>query len=711
MPRDSESGRSALLSCGLGLLACLLLALACGDPVANASRQDGDTGRRLDASDSAKSRDTDAGTAHSEPEIDGGASARARVHFSQTASNFWRMPWPSDLRREADGSFDWQAWPDVADAPWVQMWFDALTRRKDAWGVNSAIVVPVSGRVDATSLPVDGQASLNDDASVFLLDVDPASPERGQRLPVSVSYRAPAELYASEHLIVAVPHYGFVRRANTTYALVVTRDVLDSHGRSLVGSDEFARALAYPDADDEALAEHLEPLREALERFELEPADVVGAAVFTTSDPHDKLRRLATWAEALPLPKLGPWRFHSQTADYVAVEAEFDVPIIQRGEPPFREIGEGLIEWQGSAPHVLGSQPFRLVLNVPTAAANPERLPLVIYLHGSGGNAEQVLDRGPTDEIRDAPRPVPGTGPASWLAQAGLASVGFDFPLHGSRHDPPDPTGLMLYNLLGNIDATVDNFQVAATELWLLTRVLETLQLDSSEISELQQAVGDRTIAFDPDALSAIGQSMGSTIGIPWASLDPRLDAAVWSGAGGILAEIALSARQPLQLKPILAQLMNLEPAELTSDHPLLHALQTLWDQVDPVSVAAHVSRFPIEPNVGKHQLMLAGYEDGYFSPRAQGALALALGTPLVTAPVEETLPSWLWGARESAPVTANLHDQLTVGLSQWSAPNGFGHDVLFNQRQVQEQVLCFLAGVGERTAPSVVGAGMGCGE
>ena len=109
-----------------------------------------------------------------------------------------------------------------------------------------------------------------------------------------------------------------------------------------------------------------------------------------------------------------------------------------------------------------------------------EGFPLTMYLHGSGGEYYQAINRGQRQEIVDAPPAIEGTGPAEWLARRGVATVTMDFTLHGDRHDPPDTSGLKLYNIFGNLPATIDNFDVTVMELMLLSRFMLETDVDSA---------------------------------------------------------------------------------------------------------------------------------------------------------------------------------------------------------------------------------------
>ena len=55
-----------------------------------------------------------------------------------------------------------------------------------------------------------------------LLDIDPSSPEVGQRKLVSLEWRAPAGVYYQPNTLAFMPTVGFPLRPQTRYALVVT---------------------------------------------------------------------------------------------------------------------------------------------------------------------------------------------------------------------------------------------------------------------------------------------------------------------------------------------------------------------------------------------------------------------------------------------------------------------------------------------------------
>lgn len=605
--------------------------------------------------------------------------------FDPAANDFWSLPMPSDLRREADGTFDLEKWP----GRWrpnqvVEMWLNSSEERlKDGWGVSSGVFVPMSGAIDPASLPKDPTASMQDDASVFLIDIDPSSPEKGRRFPIEVSFLAKGDLYSPDNVLAAVPVFGFIRRTSTIYALIVTDNVLDANG------DPIGRSQAFHDlieSDDS----HFAPLKDAIDI-----ENVAVAAVFKTFDHERTLVDLAAWAEQLPAPSLSSaWTAGSVYESYQVFTARFKVPVFQSGRRPYDRIGEGrIVVGADGKPVVSEEQTVEIVATIPKSDAPATGFPLTFVLHGSGGDRFMGVHRGPKPEVKDAPDAPPGTGPSEWLARRGIATIAMDFPLHGMRFDPPDTTGLVFYNLFGNIDGTIDNFHVAIVELLLLSRLMTDVEVDAA----------GRRISFDVERFSALSQSMGTTLGVPWAGVDPRVKAYVFSGAGGILVEIAVSALEPTVLKPTLESLMGLAGtgAELHLAHPLLHAFQNVWDWVDPIAKSPRVSKDPFPGQQPRSVMMTAGFRDGYFHPRGQAAMAVALGAQLTGEEIEPILAERLKLASQPTaayPLTNNLNGR-TVGVVQYAAPEEQGHYVVFNQEGARHQYTCFIASANGATA------------
>ena len=162
------------------------------------------------------------------------------------------------------------------------------------------------------------------------------------------------------------------------------------------------------------------------------------------------------------------------------------------------------------------------------------------------------------------------------------------------------------------------------------------------------------------------------------------------------MAEIATEAVEPFDVQGVLQAF--LQPGRpIERNHPLLHAMQNVWDMIDPVTKANRLVAEPFDGVPAKDVLMPAGVIDGYFSPRAEAALAVNLKAPLVGPEIEPFLPASLRLAGQQAttyPVQGNIGGK-TAAVIQYASENTKGHYVLFNLEGARFQYTCFLAGVG----------------
>ncbi len=626
-----------------------------------------------------------------------------QARFEAPDTDFWSAPLPSSLRTREDGSLGLTRYP-APRSPLLTAWLQTANERsREGWGLTNGVFFPMSGALDPTSLPATPEASRADDAAVYLVDIDPASPERGRRFPLNVTFTEDGGVTRADNLLALAPVFGFVRRPGTLYAAVVTEGVKDVNGEPLGRTPSFHAAFIASE-DDEAegadarASSELAPLRAFLKEREEDPSRVVAATVFRTLDPERALSSLVDFVEGLPAPTVAAgWEPAEEYDDYRVYTSSWLVPNVQSGDRP----GHGAISWDAEGrPVQTGTQQARLVITVPKTPMPEDGFPLLIYLHGSGGEAYEGIDRGPTTQDGPPPRPAApkGSGPAAYLARRGIALLGFDFPLHGTRKSPPDESGLEFYSLFGrleepyNIRQTLDNMPVAVMEFVYLTRLIESLDVAGAR--------------YDERRLSAMGHSMGSTLGIVAAGVDPRVDGWVFSGSGGMLIEVAHSATYPVHLKPFVELLLSMPQGEaLTRDHPLLHVFQNLWDHVDPVARARRVAQEPFAHRGPRPYLMTAGVVDGYFHPLAQQAVAVSLGGPLVGPTVEETLPGAMALAQRPAAdfgVAGNLNG-VTGGVVHFSSPHELGHYIVFNDDGPRSQVLCFVEGVGSEGGPRIV--------
>lgn len=648
------------------------------------------------------------------PDMDTFLPPGARVRFDPASEAFFDTPFPSDTLRDASGTIKFSSWKQAYRNSTLELWFDAAEELVDGFSVNSGFFISFDAPLDETSLPTLEQSHAAPEQgkpwpSVFLIDVDEDSPERGRLFPVECRVNTLEGRLRVANQIGCVPPWGVVKRPNTTYATVVLNTLLAADGLPVTPSEPMKALLAGTDLQS-SLGATIEaaPYLEALSFLETLPgfnADaVVALDLFTTNDPTARLRRVHAFYDSLPDPTLSQERGLSMVkdyGDYVVVEGFYDVPIIQEGDLPYSRPPSGKIAFDASgAITQVDTQQIRFYLTIPKTPIASEGYPVLMYLHGSGGVSQQLMERGPYAE--DGTRPPAGSGPARVIAPYGIAGFAADFQLHGMRFDPPDTSGLKLYNLFENPRATIDNFLVAANEVALHARLLQGLVIDPSMIRNLPAGALDLTsspdgmIRFDDSAFVTMGQSMGSTIGLPAATIDTIVDGTILSGSGGSLVEIAATSTQPVNVAALLRTFLAYKSGEpLDQFDPVLHVLQHAWDIVDPLSYSRLLFLEPSQGIPAKHVLQHSGLTDGYFSPQGRAGLSAAMGVELVAPMLEpEALEIMkLVGLDQvlEPPVSGNVASGVTGVVRQYPPSVLDGHHVAYQRDDTKAEYACFI--------------------
>ena len=102
--------------------------------------------------------------------------------------DFYALPFPNDRWWTPAGTLDLSRFPTnslLIDA------YRAAAEELDGFGLNHAVFARFEGGLDPDSLPTPAE-STGARASVYLVDVDPASPDRGTRVPVQATFREEA---------------------------------------------------------------------------------------------------------------------------------------------------------------------------------------------------------------------------------------------------------------------------------------------------------------------------------------------------------------------------------------------------------------------------------------------------------------------------------------------------------------------------------------
>jgi hypothetical protein len=608
---------------------------------------------------------------------DGGPVVRVRFELRPDPLDFGAVPFPDDLYRDGAG-IALGAFPSEMDAdPSTIASLRAALREIDGFGVTTAVFFDIEGVIDPSSLPGSPAATLADDASVFLVDADTASPTAFRRIPARVRWDP------SARRISVQPVDGWPLHEGRRYAAVLTTSVRAADGAPLAPAIAFEALRDAASRPVEPLAaeayDEYVPVLASLESGGLSRTRVAALAVFTVqriSRDLDEARALVRTGSPPPVAirrviasgsdldaLLG-----SPTGDLAGADAPGGVRHrhigwVIDGTFPARELASprpGVHgAWERDASGALVTRRtddvwFTLVL---PQGIDLSDVPVVIFQHGLGGQ------RGDVFAVADA------------LCAAGFAVAAIDIPYHGMRttggpddrrHQYVPTEGPDLYgdrggqavyaDFLGIADEAGDRvafhpfyvrdvLRQSVLDLMTLVRVLE-----DGDFSEAR-AMGAPSFAIADSPMGFVGVSLGGILGTIFVATEPRIGAALLNVTGGHLARLV--ERSPAFASTFLGILLPrlglyLEDIDWTaqpaSAQPAVVLYQTLLDRGDAIGYAVRLADRPIPV------LMQLARDDETVPNSATEALAHAIGMP-----ISSGAPSSVDLERATLPIARNV--------------------------------------------------------
>ena len=597
------------------------------------------------------------------------------------AHDFFDLPWPNDVYVDESGFIDVRGFPNPARNPTLADYIEAISTRLEGWGTNGAAYLRFEASVDEGSLPLTPQETLAEGASVFLVDVDPDSPTRGERHPAVVVYRDEATVYWPEHCVAVRPVYGMPLAGGRTYAAVVTRDVTAAGGGRFTRSRDLS---ALVDGGGDSVVEGARgiygPALDVIEESGVPREQVLSLAVFTTHDPTAELVAVRDWmidGYPVPEPVEGDWAWVEDADGYTHVEGRYGpVPMLQSGDPPYDAEGSGEIRFEGGEPVVTQEVDVRFTMSIPTTPMPAGGYPVVLYAHGTGGDWKTFIRN---DVATD-------------LAAEGYAVIGIDQVLHGERNPTTSSPDFLFFNFL-NPYAARDNVRQSVVDVIQQARFVANNEVADSVIP------GDTGPALlDPSRIYVYGHSQGGLNMPVFLAIDDHARGGVLSGAGGTLAISIIEKKEPLDILLAVKLFLRLPGSSTEAavereffvyEHPVLSLLQTWVDAGDGVNYAHMIFESPREGFAPKSILQTEGLMDLYTTPHNIEALAAAMHNPQAQPVVEPIEALELRGIEPvSLPVTGNVADgEATAALLQFAE---YGHFAAFRNEALRDQIQRF---------------------
>lgn len=617
-----------------------------------------------------------------------------------TEATFFDHPWPSDLRLQ-DGKARLAGYYNPKAVPIVAQYIDAIDGKLEGFSPMAAGFLRFSGPIDPASLPPDPKSGLDPAASVQLVDIDPTSPEHGQRRLVSLQFREEGGVYWLPNTLAFMPTLGFPLRARTRYALVVTDELRSADGSAVLRDpvlDEVLGLSSPTERTRDARQVYASALTE-IEKAGVPRKSIVHFTAFTTNDPTAELFRVADHVKAyVPAPDADPnsWAFVESKPTYDTYNGVYGPsPNYQEGKLPFSNYGDGGdFNFVDGVPAVVDMFSPRFSLSVPRQDACPmpaDGYPIALYAHGTGGDFESY--------VRD--------GTARELAQRCIASMGVDQIFHGTRPGAPasDDEGsiqVLFFNVENPLAARTNPRQGAIDEVQRARLFTEKHMMVPASVS-----VTGADIKFDPTKVLYFGHSQGGLSGPLFLAADSSARGAVLSGSSAVFAIALTEKTKPSpSVKSLVAtvflSLSTDEASEIDLFHPAISLAQSIVDVTDTIHYGTFLQASPRPGFAAKSIYMTEGINpdgvgDSYSPPHGIEAHAITVGLPLQL-PGQRPILESAWGGPQPITVppeglTGNLGKGTASGiLAQWPISSGDdGHFVIFDQPEAFDQAAEFL--------------------
>jgi pimeloyl-ACP methyl ester carboxylesterase len=645
--------------------------------------------------------------------------ARLLLDFDDAPPAYGRAPYPTDALREGPKLGLIQGLKGKMLDQHDELIAKDLAAL-DGFGLRPTVEFFVQGAIDDSTIPATSSA-LSD--AVMVLDVDPQTAEEGAPLPFDWKYDP------DRNVIVGAPAFGVQLREGTRYAAVLTTDVKGADGAPVFGAFELARLDHDPPTRWQTTAQAYTDLRKlpALEHR------IAGLAVFTTQRASDvlvKARNVLANTSVVAPPTLafddtalifdtttklnallgqakrdtsGPragleqWGTDNPTGiahDHIAVVATGTTTIARfRGDDctdasmgctpdgPDDETftlgmdGVPMVHYVDAQTKSLDSIPITIVLPKGTVPASG--FPVVIFGHGLGGSRHDVLNV------------------AEPLAAQGYAVIAIDMWGHGSRYNPTDAGN----NLATKKDFTGDpalrdgfgdetgvgvylDFFEGFLNLRAVRDTIRQSTLDLSRVAQLVQtnpnlvaleAPYTTTPKLDPSRVAYLGESFGTIIGTDLAAIEPSIALYILDvPGGGLVDHIFPNSPYIADLALPFAEILYGAQGKLDRFHPLVGALQSIFDGADSLTFARHVlkDRFMIENNYlgRRHIICIEAIADEIMPNIATEALSRSFGLQILKPNL--SVPDGM--LQIESPAIANVNNQTAVLVQYSPATHGY---------------------------------------
>ena len=542
--------------------------------------------------------------------------------YEPAASDFFRVPWPSDHRVLADGTVDLSDFPD-AEFPMI-----ASMRASIEGTLVGFSTMPV-GYIELDLDPgpealLSPAQTLDPNSAVQLLAL---GDHCGERVPIEMQIAQEEGKHIRPRVLQLAPVPGFALRQGVPYAFVVLRSFGAAAGL------ETARPAAYDELLDGsaegALADALAPLRSCAKDAPLNLDSVAIATVFTTQDvlgPARALRDAVNDPGVAAAPEISGWAQSDKYTSngHTSFTATYQTPMFQDGVSPYTQSG-GVIHFVDGKPTLQGTEKVPMIITVPDGSGP---FPVLMWVDGTGwGQWSHVSSKLSKD-----------------LLAAGFAIASYMPQFHGDRATPDSDPATHTYNFLNPMSGRNVLRQQLADAAYFI-RVLR------EAVPKIQGAP-----QLDTTALVFGGQSQGAQNGALLASVEPEVKAFVLNGLASFLTITILERKDGTDYEALLKVLLGIH-IEIDRFYPAIQLMQLGADSVDPHNYARGWRGWSGKPS-GANLFVLNGFTDFTTHPLGMNAITIAGDMEVIAPGGWDVDPHGVWERNPAAlPISGNRTD------------------------------------------------------
>ena len=628
---------------------------------------------------------------------------------SRTDGDFFRHPYPSDLRLTDSGTIDLTGFPspggglDGRDP--VANLIDDVSANQRGFSTTPTVLFRFSDAMDLASFR--GKDQEGAPATLRYVNIEPDSVARGYGPSFNWYVTTGGGRYVC-------PRWAAIRtapesplRPGEQYAVILLKGLSTASGEEFNVDSDLALLLASDPPSDSALAPAWETyanLRSFMADESITAESVVGAAVFTPGTPGDITRAVGESAAALPVPApaqatlcegaavspcddgaTGVAHLRGCLGSPAGVDEihfKLELPVVQGGTRPYESPDSGgdiTLAEDGSVALAATESVCVSMAVSNTQAMPPTGWPLVVVAPDIGDTYRTAVD-----QVSSMITGLEHDGTA-----AGAIVVSWEPPLHGDRADSEQALLPRVRNFM-NPEAARGNVLQGVADLSEVIRAMSSIAW-TAEVSPTGQA-----IAINPEHIAVVGHGHGATLASLGSAHNPNVDLVVLSGAGANVAATWLDRVEPVEAQIgvalALGEIDDEGPLSISKHHPAMLRFASFMNVVDPVNHAQLLASKPADGVNRKHVLNVFGVEDPNVGSTAARLFARRLGAPTVGA-VLDTI-SGLDPLEAPASLTVGSSAELvTAGTIQAAAQgDASAHRVFFDDDGVRAQVSAFLA-------------------